>query len=106
MHVEIRIYAGFAGQAGRLAAVRHELERLVRAVAGLRRFQLLETGEGWATMTEGETRAACVECARVAERWMVERMPALAGYAPLTATGSVIAEAHAAVAAGGGAPRR
>jgi hypothetical protein len=92
MFAEIRMYAGFAGQAGRLAAVRHELEKLVRDVPGLRRFQLLETVEGFATVTEADDRGACEECARRAERWMGERIPALAGYQPLTASGAPIAE--------------
>src|SRR5204863_544943 len=87
-------YAGFAGQAGRLSAVRHELESQVRSVTGLRRFQLLETAEGLAMVTEGETRPACEECARRAEAWMRERLPGLAGYRPLTATGEVIVEAR------------
>ena len=92
MPFDIRMYAGFAGQAGRLAAVRQELEALLRSVAGLRRFRLLETSEGLAIVTEGEDRAACEECARRAERWMQERMPALSGYRPLEVTGEVIAE--------------
>ena len=92
VYYEIRLYAGFAGQAGRLAAVRQEVEKLVRDVPGLRRFQLLETGEGVATVTEAETRTACEECARRAEGWMTERMPALSGYVPVTAAGVAIAE--------------
>lgn len=100
VYYEIRIYAGFAGQAGRLAAVRQELEKIVRAVPGLRRFQLLETGEGVATVTEAETRAACEECARRSEGWMIERMPALAGYGPIIAAGVAIAEVEVEKAAG------
>ena len=100
--VEIRMYAGFAGQAGRLAAVRNELEKLLRPVPGLRRFQLLETAEGLAIVTEGDDRSACEECARRAERWMIEKMPALAGYAPLTAAGVVIVEVGEAFGAGRG----
>jgi len=96
MSLDIRLYAGFAGQTGRLAAVRQELETLIRPVAGLRRFLLLETAEGLAIVTEGESRAACEECARRAERWMRERMPALAGYEPLTVMADVIAEATGA----------
>ena len=92
MPFDIRMYAGFAGQAGRLSAVRQELENLLRPVAGLRRFRLLETSEGLAIVTEGEDRAACEECATRAERWMAERLPGLAGYRPLTAVGDVIAE--------------
>lgn len=95
VYYEIRIYAGFAGQAGRLAAVRQELEKMVRAVPGLRRFQLLETGEGVATVTEADTRVACEECARRTEGWMTERMPALAGYSPIVAAGVAIAEVEA-----------
>ena len=94
MTVDIRMYAGFAGQAGRLSAVRQELEALLRPVVGLRRFLLLETAEGLASVTEGEDRAACEECARRAERWMRERLPALAGYEPLAAMGEVIAEVN------------
>ena len=90
--LDLRIYAGFAGQAGRLSAVRQELEALVRTVVGLRRFLLLETAEGLAVVTEAENRAACDECARRAERWMKERMPALVEYRPLTAVGEVIAQ--------------
>ena len=92
MPFDIRIYAGFAGQAGRLAAVRQELENLLRPIAGLRRFRLLETGEGFAILTEAETRAACDECASHAERWMAERLPGLSEYRPLTARGDVIAD--------------
>lgn len=91
--VEIRIYAGFAGQAGRLAAVRRELEKMLSAVPGLRRFQLLETAEGLATVIESDDGAVSEECARRAERWMTERMPALIGYRPLVVAGEVIAEA-------------
>ena len=94
MLVDLRIYAGFAGQAGRLAAVRHELEPLLRTVPGLLRFRLLETAEGLAIVTEARDRAACEECARRAEQWMTERMPALAGYRPLSARGEVIADAN------------
>jgi hypothetical protein len=90
MNVDIRLYSGFTGQAGRLTAVRHELEPLLRSVQGLRRFQLLETSEGLALVTEAETRAACDECARRADRWMHERMPSLAGYEPLMVAGEVI----------------
>ena len=42
MTVDIRIFAGFAGQAGRLAAVRQDVEGLLGSVSGLRRFLLLE----------------------------------------------------------------
>ena len=101
MTIDLRIYAGFAGQAGRLSAVRRELEALLRDVGGLRRFLLLETAEGLALVTDGEDRAACEECARRAERWMRERLPALADYRPLTAMGEVIADAN-----GAGAGRR
>lgn len=105
MTVDVRMYAGFAGQAGRLSAVRHELEGLLRGVAGLRRFLLLETSEGLAIVTEADSRAACEECARRAEQWMRERVPALAGYQPLTAMGDVIAEASG-MATERGAPAR
>jgi hypothetical protein len=98
MPLDIRLYPGFAGQAGRLSAVRHELEALLRPVKGLRRFILLETTEGLATVTEGEDRAACQECGRRAEVWMRERMPGLEGYRPLTAVGEIIAEANAGTA--------
>ena len=97
MSVDIRLYAGFAGQAGRLSAVRHELETLMRPVPGLRRFLLLETAEGLAIVTESENRAACEECARRAERWMRDRLPALVGYEPLVVPGEVIAEAGGAL---------
>ena len=92
MPFDIRMYAGFAGQAGRLAAVRQELEGALRSIPGLRRFRLLETNEGLAIVTEGENRAACEECATRAERWMAERLPGLSDYRPLTAAGEVIAE--------------
>ena len=92
MTVDIRIFAGFAGQAGRLAAVRQDVKELLGSVSGLRRFLLLETAEGLAVVLECDTRAACEECARRAERWMQERMPALSGYRPLEVTGEVIAE--------------
>jgi len=93
MTIDIRMYAGFAGQGGRVSAVRHELEGLLQTVVGLRRFLLLETSEGLAIVTEAEGRAACQECARRAEQWMQSRLPDLMGYAPLTTTGEVIAEA-------------
>ena len=100
MNVEIRMYAGFAGQAGRLAAVRQELEKRVRGVAGLRRFQLVETAEGPAMVVEAESKAACEECVRRAETWMTEKIPSLAGYAPLAAKGEVIAEVGEPLGAG------
>jgi hypothetical protein len=90
--LDIRLYAGFAGQSGRIAAVHRELEILLESVAGLRRFRLLETPEGLAMLTEAETRAACDECARCAEQWMAERVPGLSDYRPLTAVGDVIAD--------------
>jgi len=96
MPLDIRLYAGFAGQAGRLSAVRHELETLLRSVTGLRRVLLVETSEGLAIVTEGDDRTVCEECARHAERWMRERMPALSDYAPLAVMGEVIAEARGA----------
>lgn len=100
MNVDIRIYAGFAGQAGRLAAVRQDVEELLRSVHGLRRFLLLETTEGFATVVECEGRAACEECARRAENWMGTRL-SLAEYRPLTASGEVIAEVGGARQASG-----
>ena len=103
---DIRIYAGFAGQAGRLAAVRHELESLIRPIAGLHRFRLLETSEGLAIVTEGDDRAACEECASRAERWMAERLPGLSGYRPLTAAGEVIADVRGDGGPRGGRPAR
>jgi hypothetical protein len=90
--LEIRIYAGLAGQAGRLSAVRQELEALLKSMTGLRRLLVLETAEGLAMVTEAEDRATCEECARRAEHWMRERIPSLAGYQPLTTMGEVIAE--------------
>lgn len=93
MPIDVRIYAGFSGQAGLLSAVRHELETLLGSTVGLRRFVLMETSEGLAIVSEGEDRAACEECARRAERWMRERLPSLGDYRPLTAIGEVIAEA-------------
>jgi hypothetical protein len=87
------MYAGFAGQAGRLSAVRQELEALLRPVVGLHRFVLLETSEGMAIVTEANSRAASEEAIRRAEEWMRVRVPALAGYQPLAATGEVIVEA-------------
>ncbi|HET9325314.1 MAG TPA: hypothetical protein VFQ05_00920 [Candidatus Eisenbacteria bacterium] len=95
MTVDIRLYLGFAGQAGRLAAVRQDVEELLRSVRGLQRFLLLETPEGLAIVLECEDGAACEACARLAERWMQERMPALSGYQPLAVTGEVIAEVGA-----------
>lgn len=99
MTVDVRLYAGFAGQGGRLSAVRRDLEALLRPVEGLRRFLLVETSEGFAIVTEAVDRAACEECARRAERWMQGRLPALAGYEPLATTGEVIIEAMGAVGA-------
>jgi len=92
LFVDLRIYAGFAGQAGRLSAVRRDVEALLGKLAGLRRFQLLETAEGVAMVIEAEDRAACDECARLAAQWMRERMPALESYRPLEVAGEVIAE--------------
>jgi dihydrodipicolinate reductase len=62
----------------------------VRTVVGLHRVLLLETAEGLAIVTEAESRAACEECVRRAERWMEERIPAMVEYRPLTAVGEVI----------------
>jgi len=67
MTIDIRMYAGFAGQGGRVSAVRHELEGLLQTVVGLRRFLLLETSEGLAIVTEPEAPQGCKEWARGTE---------------------------------------
>ena len=105
MPFDIRMYPGFGGQAGRLSAVRQELEELLRSVTGLRRFRLLETNEGLAIVTEGDDRAACDECARRAERWMAQRLPGLSDHRPLTAVGDVIADVLGAAEPHGSRPR-
>ena len=97
MQVEIRVYAGFAGQAGRFAAVRDALESLLLPVAGLERFQLLETNEGFALVVSGEDRAGCEECLRRAQAWLEEKSPTLIGHRPLVVRGEVIAETRGLV---------
>lgn len=93
MHAMIRICPGMAGQAGRLAAHRVELEKLMETVPGLMNFLLLETAEGVATVMVCRDRAGCEEAAHRLVRWTDDKVPDLAGREALVVGGDVIAEA-------------
>jgi hypothetical protein len=93
MHAMIHVYPRMAGQAGRFAVHRAELERMMRDVPGLVSYHLLETAEGVAAMVVCRDRAGCDACAERAARWMDQRLPDLAGREPLVVSGEVIAEA-------------
>ena len=92
MHATIGLYSGMAGQAGRFAVLRAEIEKLMSTVPGLVSFHLIETPEGVATMVVCRDRAGCEEYTRRTARWMEGRLPDLAGRNPLTVIGEVIAE--------------
>lgn len=92
MHATIGLYSGMAGQAGRFAVHRAELEQLMSSVPGLVSYRLLETAEGVAVMVVCRDRAGCEECTRRIVRWLNARLPDLAGRQPLTVSGQVIAE--------------
>jgi len=92
MHTTIGLYSGMAGQAGRFAVHRDELEKLMSSVPGLVSYRLLETAEGVAAVVVCRERAGCEECAHRLVRWLNSRLPDLAGRQPLTVSGHVIAE--------------
>ena len=93
MHATIGLYSGMAGQAGRFAVHRADLEKLMSTVPGLVSYQLLETLEGVAAVVICRDRAGCEECARRAAQWMDTYLPDLARRTPLMVSGDVIATA-------------
>jgi hypothetical protein len=90
MHATIRLYLGMAGQSGRFAAHRVELQKLMGSVPGLLTFHLIETAEGVATVTVCHDRAASDEAASRLLRWTDDRVPDLAHREPLIVGGEVI----------------
>ena len=90
MHATIRLYVGMAGQAGRFAAHRVELERLMSSVSGMVSFQLIETAEGVATVTLCHDRAGSDEASHRLLLWTDDRVPDLALREPLVVGGDVI----------------
>jgi len=92
LHTIIRVYPGIAGQSGRFAVHRAELEQLMGAAPGLVSFQLIETAEGVAAVTVCEDRAASDEASRRWVRWTDDRLPDLAAREPLVVEGHGIAE--------------
>lgn len=95
MIATITFYNNMAGQAGRFAARRTELERLLGPIPGLVSFHLLETRDGVAVILLGRDRAACDACGLALERWIDGHLPDLAGRPPFVVDGAVIAEALA-----------
>jgi len=95
MHATIRLYLGMAGQAGRFAAQRVELEQLMRSVPGIVSFQLIETAEGVATVTVCRDRGGSDEASSRLVRWTDDRVPDLAVREPLVVGGDVIASMDA-----------
>lgn len=96
MHATIRLYLGMAGQSGRFAAHRVELEKLMESVPGLLSFHLIEITEGVATVTVCRDRAGSDEAARRLLRWTDDRVPDLAHREPLVVVGDVITAMDAA----------
>ena len=95
MHATIRVYLGMAGQAGRFAAHRVELEQLMGSVPGLLTFHLIETAEGVATVTVCHDRAGSDEATGRLLLWTDDRIPDLAHREPLVVGGEVIAAMNA-----------
>ena len=91
MHATIRLYPGMAGQSGRFAAHRVELEKVMQSVPGLLSFHLIETAEGVAIVTLCHDRGGSDEAARRLLQWTDERVPDLAHREPLVVGGEVIA---------------
>ncbi len=91
MHIEIRLFPGMAGQGGRLAARRTEIEDLLRAMPGLRSFELAETREGVALVAVADELAAAAEGHRRFAAWVAAQLPDLEWQDAFTVTGAVIA---------------
>ncbi len=91
MHIEIRLFPGMAGQGGRLAARRSELEALLRAMPGLRGFELAETREGVALVTMADEPEALAEGHRRFAEWVAGTLPDLEWRDAFTVSGEVIA---------------
>lgn len=99
MHAEIRLHHEIAGQAGRFAARRGELEAHLESVAGVRRFELVETREGIATVLLCDDAASVRAASDAFRDWVRQRLPDLAGRASLAVEGPVL------VSSGSSAPR-
>jgi hypothetical protein len=91
MHAMIRVFLGMAGQAGRFAAHRVELETLMGSAPGILSFHLIETAEGVATVFVCQDRAAADEATKRLVRWTDDRLPDLSHREPLVVGGNVIA---------------
>jgi len=91
MYATIRLYPGMAGQSGRFAAHRVELENLMQSVSGILSFHLIETPEGVAIVTVCHDRACSDEAASHLLRWTDDRVPDLVHREPLVVGGEVIA---------------
>ncbi len=95
MHLEIRLFPGMAGQGGRLAARRSEIEDLLRGMPGLRSFELAETREGVAVVAVADEPAAAAEGHRRFAAWIAKQLPDLERQDAFTVTGAVIARLEA-----------
>ncbi len=91
MHIEIRLFPGTAGQGGRLAARRSELEALLQAMPGLRSVQLAETREGVALVAVADAAAAVAEGHRRFAEWAASAAPDLEWQGAIAISGAVIA---------------
>ncbi len=95
MHIEIRLFPGAAGQAGRLAARRSELEPLLRAMPGLRSVELAETREGVVLVMVADERAAAEDGQRRFASWIAAHLPDLEWQEAFAVAGPVIASREA-----------
>lgn len=91
MHIEIRLFPGTAGQGGRLAARRSELETLFRELPGLRSFDLAETREGLAVIAAAEDPREAAEGVRWFTDWLTCQLPDLEWRDGFRVAGVVIA---------------
>ncbi len=95
MHIEIRLFPGMAGQGGRLAARRSELETLLRDQPGVIRFELAEAREGVTLVVVVDEPAAATECQRRFTHWVATQLPDLEWRDAFRVAGAVIARSGA-----------
>jgi len=91
MHIEIRLFPGAAGQAGRLSARRTELEALLRALPGVRSAELAEAREGVVLVVVADERGVAAEGQRRFASWVATQLPGLEWQEAFAVSGPVIA---------------
>ena len=100
MYATIRRYVGNPGLADELAARRDEVKAGIEPVQGFRKYFLIKSGDGTASITICDDEAGAEESNRAAAAWIKENMPEVATSPPEITAGEVVfstaaAKAHA-----------